>query len=81
MAAPHLHTRGDGLYEACCGKCMGRSGDVIAVDPAAAWDALVKLGWSSRHPGSGYAVCPACTANPESVDDAVRAAQKRRKRK
>lgn len=81
---PDLQTLTNGTVEAVCGRCLGRSPSITAVDAATAWDRCVALGWSlyQHRPGSRrYAVCPECSAHPETIDEAVAKARKSRKRK
>jgi hypothetical protein len=55
-----------------CGKCLHPSAAVVAESPNAAWTALQALGWTLYK--QGYALFPACTADPPNVDkDAARA--------
>jgi hypothetical protein len=57
---------------------------MAAHDAESAWTALVRLGWTLYMPTGmpkGYALCPSCTANPTTVDDAVRAAKRGRKKR
>lgn len=81
---PDLYVLTNGTIEATCGKCLKISPSMKAADKEAAWGQLLKLGWSTyqARPGTReYAVCPSCTANPGSIDDAVKSAHKARKRK
>jgi hypothetical protein len=87
---PELLALTDGRFEAMCDRCTRRSAAVAATTPADAWDEMLKLGWSSYEPivvprqggASGrHAVCASCTAYPETIEDAVRAARKARHRR
>ncbi len=80
---PDLHRVAGGRFGATCGKCL-HSDSVPAGDADAAWAELVRFGWSlytsEVMAGRTYAICPSCTANPVSVENAVRGARKARKR-
>ncbi len=81
---PDLFQLTDGRFEATCGKCLKLSPSITARDKATAWGELLKLGWSTYQRGPGtreYAVRPSCTANPVSIENAVKSAHKARKRK
>ena len=82
---PDLHLLTDGRFEAQCGKCLRLSVSVPADDAADAWGDLLRLGWSlytsEVMAARTYAICPSCTANPRSIDDAVKSAKKSRKQK
>jgi hypothetical protein len=84
---PDLATVTGGAYEATCGTCLKRSVPVAAVEAERAWDELLKLGWTlyipvtnprgtlgARHAGPTW-------ANPVTIEDAVRAARRKRKRR
>jgi hypothetical protein len=47
---------------------MRRSVPVPAGDATAAWTYLLRIGWSVHEPGLAFAICPACTNQPESID-------------
>jgi hypothetical protein len=81
---PDMHPLTDSRWEATCGRCLRHSAPAKAVTPENAWRDLKAIGWSfhvSQYGGRGYALCPTCTQNPETVDDAVKAAKKGRKRR
>jgi hypothetical protein len=81
VTVPELSPVTGGRFEATCGRCLKHSPFIAAVDAAHAWSDLLKIGWSVNDKGRPCAICPKCTANPETIDDAAKAAQKRRKKK
>lgn len=79
-----MHAVTGGRYEATCGRCLKNSIAIPATSPANAWTDLVRLGWSHCFPEgnrTGYALCPTCTKEPFSVEDAVKKAHKKRKKR
>ncbi len=86
MPAPDLHDLSGGVFMATCGRCLRGSMPVPAPHVEHAWGELAKLGWnvyrsSERANAREYPICPKCIADPETIEDAVRAAKSRRKRK
>lgn len=73
-----------GPFYTVCGRCLSTSTFLANVDAETASAALMEAGWTSHEARPGaqpYALCPACTATPFSLDAAVKRAHKSRKRK
>jgi hypothetical protein len=61
---PHLDAELKGGYTAMCGKCLESSKPVFAQDRWAAWEALLRTGWTVYAPmmlTAVYARCPRCS--------------------
>lgn len=81
---PDMHAMTESRWEATCGRCLRHSAPVKATTSENAWHDLKAIGWTyhvSQYGGRGYALCTTCTAAGETVDDAVKAASKKRKRR
>ena len=78
----NVHGLSDGRWQVTCGKCLRTSEPVTADDPEVAWSALQSLGWAhyrATPTSTGYPICPPCVGTGETIEDAVRAARKKRR--
>jgi hypothetical protein len=79
-----MHAMTDSRWTATCGRCLRNSAAVKATSPENAWRDLKAIGWTyhvSQFGGRGYALCKTCTASGETVENAVKKATKRRRKR
>ena len=83
MTVPPLHLLDARAFAATCGRCFRYSAPVSAADIAQVWGELLKVGWSLYTPPAStrsYAVCPECSGQPWTIEQATETAVRRRRK-